>query len=89
MTFRRHSDFPGSGRGKGAFYFPTFFLSAPPIGARKWKVESFPQKKPADKLTELVSMVARLSPDRDPEAFHVQKSEIIAPLRRLASEAAR
>lgn len=38
----------------------------------------------ADRLLQLAALVARLCPDhRDPEAFHVHKSEIIAALRRL------
>lgn len=40
---------------------------------------------PAADLDRLAGAVARLSPShRDPEAFHVSKSEIVAELRRLA-----
>ena len=43
----------------------------------------------ADRLIHLAGQVARLSPDRrDPEQFHIQKSEIVATLRRLARESA-
>ncbi len=46
--------------------------------------------KSVEKLTNLATQVARLCPDhRDPEAFHIQKSEIVATLRRLAREAGR
>ncbi len=39
----------------------------------------------AAELEALASAVSRLSPShRDPEAFHIGKSEIIAELRRLA-----
>ncbi len=38
-----------------------------------------------DRLNELAGQVARLSPDRrDPERYHIEKSEIVADLRRLA-----
>lgn len=44
----------------------------------------------ADRLFYLAGQVARLSPDRrNPEAFHVLKSEIIHALRRMAMEAGR
>lgn len=44
----------------------------------------------ADELRRLAHAVARLLPDRrDPEAFHANKSEIAARLRRLAAEAER
>lgn len=40
---------------------------------------------PAAELDALACAVGRLSPShRDPEAFHVSKSEIVAELRRLA-----
>lgn len=39
-------------------------------------------------LADLAARVARLSPShRDPERYHVEKSEIAAELRRLAREA--
>lgn len=38
-------------------------------------------------LSQLAVKVARLSPShRDPERFHVEKSEVVAELRRLARE---
>lgn len=43
--------------------------------------------KPGDGkvLADLASRVVRLSPDRhDPEKYHLEKSEIVADLRRLA-----
>ena len=43
-----------------------------------------------DELRRLAEQVARLVPDRrDPEAFHMSKSEIAARLRRLAARAER
>jgi hypothetical protein len=43
-----------------------------------------------DTLARLARDVARLAPDRrDPERFHVEKSEIAAELRRLARAAER
>jgi hypothetical protein len=45
---------------------------------------------PPDELRALAAAVARLLPDRrDPEAFHMSKSEIAARLRRLARAAER
>jgi hypothetical protein len=39
-------------------------------------------------LRNIAARVVRLSPShRDPEAYHLEKSEIVADLRRLASEA--
>jgi len=44
----------------------------------------------ADRLFYLAGRVARLSPDhRDPERYHLEKSEIAATLRRMAREAGR
>ena len=44
----------------------------------------------ADELRALAAAVVRLVPDRrDPEAFHLSKSDIAARLRRLAAEAER
>ena len=44
----------------------------------------------ADRLIHLAGQVARLTPDRrDPERFHIQKSEIVNTLRRMAREAGR
>lgn len=41
-------------------------------------------------LRNIAARVVRLSPShRDPEAYHLEKSEIVADLRRLASEAGR
>lgn len=41
----------------------------------------------AERLTELANRVRRLSPDRrDPERFHLDKSEIERGLRQLARE---
>jgi len=38
-------------------------------------------------LADLARRVARLSPDRrDPEKYHMEKSEIAAALRRIASQ---
>ena len=40
---------------------------------------------PADDLADLARRLARLAPDRrDPERYFVEKSEIIAALRRIA-----
>lgn len=90
MSFHRVSDFPGSGREKRGFLFPCFLVSAPPLGGGKLETRNNSPKTPAEKLTEIASQVARLTPcHRDPEAFHIQKSEIIAMLRRLAREAGR
>lgn len=44
-------------------------------------------EREGDQLTRLAARVARLTPShRDPERFHVEKSEIAADLRRLARE---
>lgn len=44
----------------------------------------------SDDVADLVIAVQRLTPDRrDPERFHIEKSEIVAALRRLAKEMAR
>lgn len=44
----------------------------------------------ADRLIRLAGQVASLCPDRrDPERFHIMKSEIIHTLRRMAREASR
>ena len=41
-------------------------------------------------LADLARRVARLGPDhRDPERYHLEKSEIVAELRRMAREASR
>jgi hypothetical protein len=46
----------------------------------EWK-----QATPSPTLDELAGRVARLIPcRRDPEAFHIEKAEIAATLRRLA-----
>lgn len=42
---------------------------------------------PAEAIRSLAAKVARLAPDhRDPERFHIDKSEVVAELRRLARE---
>lgn len=44
----------------------------------------------SDRLSELAHRVRRLSPShRDPESYHVEKSEIEHELRRLARQSAR
>ena len=45
----------------------------------------------AQRLRDLAETARRLPPPdrRDPERFHVAKSELVAALRRLAAEAAR
>ena len=44
----------------------------------------------ADKIDDLAARVSRLSPSHnDPERFHVEKSEIVHDLRRLAGRTAR
>lgn len=44
----------------------------------------------ADRLAELAARVVRLIPDRrEPEKFHVEKSDIAHQLRRIAKEAER
>lgn len=44
-------------------------------------------ERPADRLRVLADQVRRLLPDRrDPERFHVTKSELAAELRQLARE---
>ena len=69
--------------------FPTFHTFRPPLGAGKLESGKDPGKS-VEKLTNLATQVARLCPDhRDPEAFHIQKSEIVATLRRLARDASR
>ncbi len=46
---------------------------------------SSPPSPPAADLDRLAGAVARLSPShRDPERFHLDRSEIVAELRRLA-----
>lgn len=86
MTFHRLStDFPTA----RVSDFPTFQTFRPPLGAGKLESGKNPGKS-AEKLTNLAAQVARLCPDhRDPEAFHLAKSEIVATLRRLAREAGR
>lgn len=43
----------------------------------------------SDRLRKLARQVERLEPDRrDPEKFHVDKSEIAGELKRIAKEAA-
>lgn len=45
------------------------------------------RQEPAADLDRLAHAVARLSPShRDPERFHMDRSEIVAELRRLARE---
>lgn len=59
----------------------------PYVRVRAWTepVDPSPPLTPCRELERLARQVARLSPShRDPEAFHVSKSEIVAELRRLA-----
>ncbi|MCM5558082.1 hypothetical protein [Pleomorphomonas sp. JP5] len=49
-----------------------------------------PTWRRADNFLALADKVARLGPDRrDPERFHIDKSEIVAELRKLAREVSR
>jgi hypothetical protein len=51
-------------------------------------VQRRPAVLTADTLTDLARQVQRLSPcHRDPERYHVEKSVIVATLRRLARNA--
>ena len=48
-----------------------------------------PTTRPSEKLEELVHRLGRLCPDhRDPERFHIEKSEIAQELRKLAKQVA-
>lgn len=52
---------------------------------RKTRQGSSVRQRQADDLARLASAVGRLSPShRDPERFHLDRSEIVAELRRLA-----
>lgn len=62
---------------------PTSYLLIDLTGGR----EKAPIRNTSDQLSRLAARVARLTPShRDPERFHVEKSEVVAELRRLARE---
>lgn len=55
--------------------------TSPPVATRRHPKPTLP----AADLDRLAGAVARLSPShRDPERFHLDRSEIVAELRRLA-----
>ena len=62
---------------------PASYLLIDLIGGR----EDASVRSTGDQLSRLAAKVARLTPNhRDPERFHVEKSEVVAELRRLARE---
>ena len=62
---------------------PASYLLIDLIGGR----EDAPVRSTGDQLSRLAARVARLTPShRDPECFHLEKSEVVAELRRLARE---
>lgn len=84
MSFHRVSKFlvPAGHESFRVSEFP------PPLKGGKLETGNCPGNS-AGKLSEIAGQVARLSPDRrDPERFHLDKSEIVASLRRLAREIA-
>lgn len=55
---------------------------------KRLELVSSHQRHRSDYLDELAYRVWRLRPDhRDPERFHVEKSQIVSELRKLAREA--